>query len=51
MSARSADGAADRPIKGALLLGWGFWGETLVLTTVLGTLLIIGAGIWNLKTR
>lgn len=35
----------------AALLGWVFWGETLVLSTVLGTLLIIGAGIWNLKTR
>ena len=32
-------------------LGWLFWGETLVLSTVLGTLLIIGAGIWNLKSR
>ena len=35
----------------AAFLGWLFWGETLVLTTVLGTLLIIGAGIWNLKSR
>ncbi|MFC6329383.1 DMT family transporter [Alloalcanivorax gelatiniphagus] len=35
----------------AALLGWLFWGETLVLSTLLGTLLIIGAGIWNLKTR
>ncbi len=35
----------------AALLGWLFWGETLVLSTVLGTLLIIGAGIWNLKSR
>ena len=35
----------------AACLGWLFWGETLVLSTVLGTLLIIGAGIWNLKSR
>ena len=35
----------------AAFLGWLFWGETLVLTTVLGTLLIIGAGVWNLKSR
>lgn len=35
----------------AALLGWMFWGETLVLTTVLGTLLIVAAGIWNLKSR
>lgn len=35
----------------AALLGWLFWGETLVLSTLLGTLLIIGAGVWNLKTR
>ena len=35
----------------AAFLGWLFWGETLVLSTVLGTLLINGAGIWNLKSR
>ena len=35
----------------AAFLGWLFWGETLVLSTVLGTLLIIGAGIWNPKSR
>mgnify|MGYP003631262772 FL=1 len=35
----------------AAFLGWLFWGETLVLSTVLGTLLIIGARIWNLKSR
>ena len=35
----------------AAFLGWLFWGETLVLSTVLDTLLIIGAGIWNLKSR
>ena len=29
----------------AAFLGWLFWGETLVLSTVLG------AGIWNLKSR
>ncbi|EKF73056.1 hypothetical protein A11A3_15657 [Alcanivorax hongdengensis A-11-3] len=33
----------------AALLGWLFWGETLVLTTLLGTLLIICAGVWNLR--
>lgn len=35
----------------AALLGWIFWGETLVLTTLLGTGLIISAGIWNLKKQ
>ncbi|PNE01140.1 hypothetical protein A15D_03288 [Alcanivorax sp. MD8A] len=33
----------------AALLGWMFWGETLVITTLLGTLLIVAAGVWNLK--
>ena len=35
----------------AALLGWLFWGETLVLTTVMGTLLIVAAGVWNLKAK
>lgn len=35
----------------AALLGWIFWGETLVLTTLIGTLLIVAAGVWNLKSR
>lgn len=35
----------------AALLGWLFWGETLVITTVLGTLLIVAAGVWNLKAK
>lgn len=35
----------------AALLGWIFWGETLALTTLIGTVLIIGAGIWNLKSH
>nr|WP_255461739.1 EamA family transporter [Alcanivorax sp. DP30] len=35
----------------AALLGWLFWGETLVITTVLGTLLIVAAGVWNLKSK
>ena len=35
----------------AALLGWMFWGETLVLTTLIGTLLIVAAGVWNLKSR
>ncbi|GGJ85017.1 membrane protein [Alloalcanivorax dieselolei] len=35
----------------AAILGWLFWDEALALSTYLGTLLIIGAGIWNLKSR
>ena len=35
----------------AALLGWMFWGETLVLATLIGTLLIVAAGVWNLKSR
>lgn len=35
----------------AAFLGWLFWGETLVITTVLGTLLIVAAGVWNLKSK
>ena len=35
----------------AALLGWMFWGETVVLTTLIGTLLIVAAGVWNLKSR
>ncbi|GAA6133262.1 DMT family transporter [Oceaniserpentilla sp. 4NH20-0058] len=33
-------------IYGAVL-GWVFWGETLVLTTIIGSALIVTAGIWN----
>ncbi len=32
-------------------LGWFIWGETLLLTTLIGSALIIGAGIWNLKGK
>ena len=32
-------------------LGWIFWGEVLLTTTIIGSTLIIGAGIWNLKGR
>lgn len=32
-------------------LGWFIWGETLLLTTIIGSALIIGAGIWNLKGK
>lgn len=35
----------------AVTLGWLFWGETLYLSFLLGTLLIVGAGIWNLRTQ
>ncbi|ASK33920.1 DMT family transporter [Alloalcanivorax mobilis] len=35
----------------AAFMGWLFWGETLALSTLLGTLLVIGAGVWNLKSR
>ncbi len=30
-------------------LGWIFWGEHLLLSTAIGSLLIIVAGIWNLR--
>ncbi len=30
-------------------LGWIFWGEHLLLSTIIGSLLIIVAGVWNLK--
>lgn len=33
----------------AATLGWMFWGELLHWTTLAGTLLIVGAGIWNLR--
>jgi len=32
-------------------LGWFIWGETLLLTTLIGSGLIIGAGIWNLRGK
>lgn len=35
----------------AALLGWLFWGELLYWTTLVGTLLIILAGIWNLSAK
>jgi drug/metabolite transporter (DMT)-like permease len=35
----------------AVTLGWLFWGETLYFSFLLGTLLIVGAGIWNLRTQ
>lgn len=35
----------------AVTLGWLFWGETLYFSFLLGTLLIVGAGIWNLHTQ
>ncbi len=35
----------------AALLGWLFWGEVVVLTTIIGSALIIGAGILNMKSR
>jgi len=30
-------------------LGWVIWGESLLLSTIIGSALIIVAGIWNLK--
>ena len=33
----------------AATLGWVVWGESLLPTTLIGTALIIVAGIWNLK--
>ena len=35
----------------AVTLGWLFWGETLYFSFLLGTLLIVGAGIWNLRAQ
>lgn len=35
----------------AVTLGWLFWGETLYLGFVIGTILIVGAGIWNLRSQ
>ena len=35
----------------AVTLGWLFWGETLYFSFLLGTALIVGAGIWNLRTQ
>ena len=32
-------------------LGWFIWGETLLLSTIIGSALIILAGIWNLKAK
>lgn len=34
----------------AAALGWFFWDETVVITTFIGSLLIVGAGIFNLKS-
>lgn len=33
------------------ILGWVFWGETLLLTTIIGSGLIIAAGIWNISGK
>lgn len=35
----------------AVLLGWWFWGETLALTFLFGSLIIVAAGIWNLRSQ
>ena len=35
----------------AAIFGWVFWNETIVLTTLLGSALIIGAGILNIKGK
>lgn len=32
-------------------LGWVFWGETLLITTVIGSALIILAGLWNVSGK
>ena len=34
----------------AALFGWVFWNEAIILTTLIGSLLIIGAGVFNLKS-
>lgn len=33
----------------AAILGWLYWGEALLWTTLAGTALIVGAGAWNLR--
>lgn len=33
------------------ILGWVFWGETLLITTVIGSALIILAGLWNVSGK
>ncbi|MBV1880973.1 MAG: DMT family transporter [Pseudomonadales bacterium] len=33
----------------ASAFGWYFWGETPLLTTAIGCVFIIGAGLWNMK--
>lgn len=35
----------------AVLFGWLFWAETLYWSFLLGSLLIIGAGLWNLRSQ
>lgn len=35
----------------AVTLGWLFWGETLYMGFIIGTILIVGAGIWNLRSQ
>lgn len=35
----------------AASLGWLFWGESLHWTTLAGTVLIVGAGVWNLRRQ
>jgi drug/metabolite transporter (DMT)-like permease len=35
----------------AVTLGWLFWGETLHISFLLGTTLIISAGVWNLRSQ
>ena len=35
----------------AALLGWMFWNEVVVITTLIGSALIIGAGILNIKSH
>jgi drug/metabolite transporter (DMT)-like permease len=34
----------------AVALGWLFWGESLYATFLIGTLLIVSAGMWNLRS-
>lgn len=35
----------------AASLGWLFWGEILNWSTLVGTALIVGAGVWNLRQK
>jgi drug/metabolite transporter (DMT)-like permease len=35
----------------AVALGWLLWEEVLHISFLFGTLLIVGAGVWNLRSQ